>query len=72
MIYVDRFKHYYYSIFVDIIFDYKEQIFITRIKKNIQHYMYLIFLQKQNNLTNHGNYGHINLYCHSLRSNKII
>lgn len=40
------FKHCCYPIQVAIIIDYKKQVFITRIKVNIQCFIYHNFLQK--------------------------
>ena len=39
------FKHYCYPILVGVIIDYKEQVFITRIKTNMQYSVCLVSLQ---------------------------
>ena len=51
MICTNNFKHCYYPIVIDIIIDYKEQVFITGIKANVQYFVYHIFLLEQENLT---------------------
>ena len=51
MICADSLKCHCYLIFAGIIIDYKEQVFITGIKANLQYSVCHIFLQEQENLT---------------------
>lgn len=51
MIYANEFNRCCYVIFTGLIFDYKEQVFIIKIKKNVQYSIYYVFLQKLKNLT---------------------
>lgn len=51
MICTNSLKRCCYLIFADIIVNYKEQIFIIKIKANMQYFVCHIFLQKQENLT---------------------
>ena len=44
------FKRCYFSILVGEIIDYKEQVFITKIKTNVQYFVCHIYLKKQKNL----------------------
>ncbi len=50
MICIDNLKHRCYPILASVIFDYKEQVFITEIKVNIQCFIYYVSLQEQENL----------------------
>lgn len=51
MIYTDGLKHYCYLILADIIVNFKEQVFITKIEANLHWYDCYVSLQKQKNLT---------------------
>lgn len=50
MICVNSFMYCYYPILAGIINDYEEQVFIIRIKTNMEYSIYYVFLQKQENL----------------------
>ena len=50
IIYIDNLKYCCYLIFVDVNVDYKEQVFISKIKANVQYFVYYILSQKQNNM----------------------
>lgn len=49
--YANSFKYYYFLILVDVIVDYKKQVFITRIKADMQSFVYQVPPKKQENLT---------------------
>ena len=48
---VDSPKRYYYAILAGVIIDYKEQVFIAKIKINMQYSICHVFSQEQENLT---------------------
>lgn len=47
MICIDFFKHCYYPILADVIVDYKDQVFISKINTNIQLHLSRFFSRKK-------------------------
>ena len=46
-VYIDDYKKYYYCVLEGLMVDYKEQVFITDIKANMQYFIYYFLPKKR-------------------------